>query len=165
MSLKSVLKIFLFVCFTGCTTLSEIDKDNRFGVFSAPYNIVWQAVLLSMKNYPFRAQNREGGQIETKLIKGYNIWQPPKGAIRNLRNREYLIKIFLERGFGDLKEEAIRVRVLKEEYINKDFVQQAIPIPTNGLEEEIILYRISREIFLQKEKERFFKKRNERQKK
>ena len=153
------LYLWLFLSLS-CTTTSN-NSPTHTAVFNASYDIVWQAALLALKTYPIKSENLEAGQIETQVIRGYTSWTPPAGFIRNLKNRYYKIKIFLEKGAISRKENAVKIHLIKEEFINKDFIQQNIPVTSNGLEEEIILYRIHREILLQKEKKLFHERKRQ----
>ena len=152
-------KILFFIFCTSCITTSERSLTST-GVFQAPYSLVWQSALLTLKNYPIQTTDQEAGEIITKAIRGYQVWTPPPKMIKNPRNRHYTLKILLSRGIvqGD---SAIKVQIIKEEFINKDFIQQSIPVQSNGLEEEIILYRIGRTVHLAKLKNKIMSSENE----
>ena len=147
------LLIVLFIL-TGCVS---INKDTHQAIFLAPYDVVWQSILLTMKHYPLTTEDVENGEIETSTISGYSAWKPPKGMIYEPSKRKYRIKIFLERGEIGSKQ-AIKVHVIKDEIMDKNFIERSIPITSSGIEEEVILYRINREILLEKQKNKMKKR-------
>ena len=132
--------MFLFPLLISCTSLQ--DSTSYQVVFKAPYPLVWQAVLLAMQKYPIQKEDLEGGILTTKIVRRYSIWTPPPKSIDKINKKHYKIKIFLEKG----QKNFIKVHILKNEFINKDFIHHSIPIASNGLEERVIAYRIQREI-------------------
>ena len=149
------LFLFLFLWLSACTTLKEPPHIHT-GIFKSSYPVVWQSILLAMEKYPLKEQDQEGGEITTKKIKGYSIWKPPPGLIRNQQNRHYILKVILSKGLLK-KETAVKVQILKEEFVNKDFIHQSIPAPSNGIEEEVLLYRIGRLIKMAEMRQSLFK--------
>lgn len=147
--------LYFIIFFTlSCTTIPERNTIPS-GVFNASFSIVWQSALLALEKYPLKNLDRESGEMETEIIRGYQVWQPPPGSIPTTRNRHYVIKLLFIK--GSFKEKtATKVQILKEEFINKDFIQESVPIQSNGIEEEIILYRINRIIKLVQLKKDFF---------
>ena len=143
------MRLFPILFFlVGCVSM---NKNAHQGVFSASYEVVWQAVLLTMKDYPLIVEDIESGEIETGMIQGYTIWQPPTGMTSNQNKRKYKIKIFLEKDSTN-PEPVIKVHVIKDERVDKDFIEHSTPVISSGLEEKIILYRIKREILLEQKK-------------
>ena len=139
----------------SCVTLEEYKTYEA--VFPSPYSMVWQSIQIVVKDYPIKKSQSESGLVITKPIKGYSIWTPPPGSIKNKRNRHYTLKILLHKGIIDDKP-AVKVQVVKEEFIHKDFIEEAVPVSSNGLEEEVILYRIGRELNLVEEKRKHFER-------
>ncbi len=134
-----------------------MNKTTHQGVFIAPYEIVWQSALLTLKNYPLVTEDVESGEIETEVIRGYSVWKPPEGMIPNQSKRRYRIKIFLEKGQVE-SNQAIKVHIIKNEKLDEDFIEHSTPVISSNLEEDVILYRIHREILLEKKKVEFKKK-------
>ena len=141
-----LLPILFFL--TGCLSINKVTQQQ---MFSAPYEIVWQSVLLTMKDYPLIVEDIESGEIETGMIQGYTIWQPPQGMIPYQNKRKYKIKIFLEKIKKD-SQSSIKVHIIKDERVDKDFIEHSTPVVSSGLEEDLILYRIKREILLEQKK-------------
>ena len=153
-----ILPLFILLG-SACTSTPDIAAQS---VFKAPYTTVWKAVLLAMQPYPIKSENLEEGHLVTKIVKGYSVWEPPPGAIKNRKKKKYRIKVFLEQ--GDSNSEAVKVHIVKEEFISKDFIKHSEPTRSTGLEEQVILYRIQRGIFLERAKKRFFKEQKARKK-
>ncbi len=151
-----VLLILLFPLLISCTSLQ--DSTSYQVVFKAPYSLVWQATLLAMQNYPIQKEDLEGGLLTTKTIRKYSVWNPPPKSIKQLNNRHYKIKIILEKGL----KESVKVYIVKNEFISKDFIQNAIPVPSDGLEERVIAYRIQREITMEQKLKEFHKEKKAR---
>lgn len=111
----------------------------------ASYDSVWKASLQTMGKYPLRTYDQETGVIETDFIRGDNVWLPPykkkyiPGGYRYKINLK-LIKV------RSSKENYVRVVVLKQPELQRDFFSTPEKIPTDGLEELAIIYRIEREI-------------------
>lgn len=152
------LTSFLFFAFS-CTTLDS-PQLSHIAVFNSPYHLVWKAALLALSNYPIEMEHQESGQIETKIIRGYAVWKPPKGSTDRLQSRSYKLRLLFERGSASSSsaQKSVRVHIMKEEFIDEDFIQKSIPANSNGLEEEVLLYRIGRELELMRKKTQFFNK-------
>ena len=150
------LLILLFPLLISCASLQ--DNTSYQVVFKAPYSLVWQSVLLAMQKYPIQKEDLEGGVLTTKIIRRYSVWTPPPQSIKQINNRHYKIKIFLEKGL----KESVKVYIIKNEFINKDFIRQSIPVSSNGLEERVIAYRIQREILMEQKLKEFHKEKKAR---
>lgn len=148
--------ILLFPLLVSCTSLQ--DSTSYQVVFKAPYSLVWQATLLAMQAYPIQKEDLEGGVLTTKTIRRYSVWTPPPQSIKQTNNKHYKIKIFLEKG----QQESIKVHIIKNESISKDFIQHSIPIVSDGLEERVIAYRIQREILMEQKLKEFHKEKKAR---
>ena len=148
-----------FIFLSACTTTPL--TQHYTAVFNYSYPLVWEAVLLTLKKYPIEMEHQDSGQIETKFIRNYKSWKPPKGSIERLHSRQYKLKLFLEKGSSAANTPAVKVHIMKEEFMDEDFIQQSIPIASNGLEEEVLLYRIGRELFLMKQKKQFHERKKQ----
>lgn len=150
------LLILLFPLLISCTSLQ--DSTSYQVVFNAPYSLVWQATLLAMQAYPIQKEDLEGGVLTTKTVRRYSVWTPPPKSIKQINNRHYKIRIFLEKG----QEGSVKVHIIKNEFIDKDFIQHSIPAASDGLEERVIAYRIQREITMEQKLKEFHKEKKAR---
>ena len=151
-----------FVFLSACTTTPSVQYYTA--VFNHSYPLVWEAVLLALKKYPIAMEHQDSGQIETKFIRNYKSWKPPKGSVERPHSRKYKLKLFLEKGSSVSNTPAVKVHIMKEEFMDEDFIQQSIPISSNGLEEEVLLYRIERELFLMNQKKKFHERKKQKDK-
>lgn len=140
---------------TSCSSTPDPETFTRkvsgpeIADIPASYEAVWRATLQTMGKYPLKTYDEDTGVIETDYIRGQNIWMPPykkeygAGGFRYKINVK-LIKVKSQRGPN------IRVVVLKLPEIQKDFFSSPTKVSSDGLEELSIVYRIEREIQIQK---------------
>ena len=148
--IKYILIPFL-LSLGACTTLypKQMTKTYVSKVFSASYEKVWRAAMLAMENYPIESEDNEKGIIKTKFIRGDQIWRLPfKTAVDN-KDLTYTIQIKLIK--GHIKDEnRVAVEIVKKVFIQKGFIEDPVSINSTGLQEKNILYRIMREINIDK---------------
>lgn len=138
---------------TGCSTASDkFKKTLKVGepvarVYNAKYEEVEGAIKQAMIRYPQRVDNTEAGIFETDIVKGESRFRSPGKSNDESAGNRYRILIRLVRGKNDEKP-AVKVIVTKQAEIARDFFAGAEPVPSDGLEETSILYRIGREIVL-----------------
>lgn len=150
---------------TGCQTATDrLDQKLKVGVpvvqvFFAKYEEVEAALKLAMLKYPQRVDNTEAGIFETDYVKGDARFKPPNKQIEYTSGYRYRILIRLVRGKTDAKP-AVKVVVLKQIEQVHDFFSEPNPLPSDGLEEAIILYRIGRELQINKALQRASEKQN-----
>ena len=117
--------------------------------YSYQYDKVWRALQKSLANYPIKMNNVDAGQIETDEIKGLKVWNPPHKPKVRQPGLRYNLKISLIRGEKNGKE-ATQVFIEKLLRINKNFFADEKRLPSDGLEEEGLHYRIQRELTIEK---------------
>ncbi len=96
--------------------------------------------------------------IETEEIDGYKAWRPPHKELRP-DGLSYKLNIKVVKGRAGSRP-ANQVAVLKESAKKKDFFSDAEAIPSDGLEEKSILYRIERELQIQRALQKSLKRQN-----
>lgn len=149
----------------GCQTATErLDQKLKVGVpvvqvFFAKYEDVEAALKLAMLKYPQRVDNTEAGIFETDFVKADGRFKPPHKQIEYTSGYRYRILIRLVRGKTDAKP-AVKVVVLKQIEQVHDFFAEAAQMPSDGLEESVILYRIGRELTINKALQRAAEKQN-----
>ncbi len=134
----------------GCTTASDRLKPLEKGasverVFFASYEEVERALKQAMIKYPQRVDNTEAGIFETDYIKGEQRFKPANLKVHYSNGYIYRILLRLVRGRTDDKN-AVKVVVTKQIELKRDFFADSETIASDGLEELVILYRIQREI-------------------
>lgn len=138
---------------TGCSTASsQLEKRLKVGeplsrVFSAKYEDVEAAIKQAMIRYPQRVDNTEAGIFETDFVKGEVRFRSPVQTKEFSAGYRYRLLIRLVRGKNEEKP-AVKVLVTKQIEMARDFFADPDAVASDGLEEEVILYRIGREISL-----------------
>lgn len=144
-----LLVAFVYLGVVGCaTTSTEIQPKSEVPyqrVFNGTFDEVWRATAVSMSRYPLSINNMNLGNIETEEIKGSEMWHPPyldRPLSSGLRYR-LLIRVIKGK---QAKKPAIRVTVIKDIKLYRDFFSEPEPVQSDGIEEATILYRIQREL-------------------
>jgi hypothetical protein len=123
----------------------EFEIPNK--VFKFDYNQTWLAVLQVMKNYNLELTNQEAGIIKTR-------WQDNTlevnfadsfGSSDAVKAARFKLIINVVKGYRGNKEVS-KVTVYRRQMIEQDFLQGWKVIPTDGILEETILYRIDRNL-------------------
>ena len=146
------MKILLFFITafltTGCVSprLTYNVYQPISKVFYTDYDKVWKALMLTMESYSVEEEDQEKGFLRTARRGGNKLWTPPFPEERSLSGtRSDVIVVYLTRGQKD-SVPGVRVSVLKKSSVRKGFLTEAERVPSHGLEEKVILYRILREI-------------------
>lgn len=119
-------------------------KEPEARVFPESFEKVWRAIAQAIKKYPVNINLIDSGLIETEYVKGDKLFSDPN-VTRTLSGLRYKIIIRAVKGQMDAKS-AVKVTVLKSAEIQPDFFSGYKPIASNGLEESAILYRITRNL-------------------
>jgi hypothetical protein len=118
-------------------------------VYFAPYEDVERAVKQAMTQYPQKIDNPDAGIYETDWIKGDARFNPPHQAPSYPDGFRYRLLVRIVKGKSEAKP-AIKVIISKTGELQRDFFAAPEPIPSDGLEEMVVLYRIQRELALEK---------------
>lgn len=119
----------------------ELDIPSR--VYKADFNQTWQAVLQVMKRFDVAYNNQEAGKIKTRWMD--NTLQvnftDSFGSSDAVKAAEYKILINVAEGFS-YGRKVTKVTVFKRQRIERDFLQGWKEIPTDGIQEKTLLYRV-----------------------
>lgn len=157
---------FIFVLLLGATLTgcAQAEKKTHTGiptpveeVFYADPETVDRAISQVMVKYPQKIANLEAGVLETDYIKGDARFQPPHKNVTFGSGYRYRIFIRTVRGKTNGKP-AIKVQVLKKVEQHRDFFADPENLKSDLLEEKAILYRIGREIKIDKALQRLSQK-------
>jgi hypothetical protein len=149
--LQIPLVFVLFSLVTACTE-PQVRPATPNGapvsqVFPEDFDRVWRASQLALSAYPIRVNDADSGTLETDAVKGDTIWTPPNATKRLPGSLKYKILVNLVRGKKkDEDSKAVRVTILKRIEHQKDFFAPIERIQTDGYEETAIMYRIEREL-------------------
>lgn len=124
-----------------------------FKVFPATYDQVWDATVRVLDIYNIARANREAGLLQTEPADfRYNpdLFEHPD-VDPKLEEVRYRLKIKLSKAFiSETQEPAVRVQVLKELSKYTNIFSDWERIPTDQLEEKVILYRIGKRLEISK---------------
>ncbi len=152
--LSSSLVLLLALLSPGCmeayrkTVASELPRSVE-RMYLTDMNTAWSSVIEALKSIRIDVSNREGGFIQTKwtdntLDKNFvNSF----GGVDTYLKSQYRLKINLSPGAYNGKP-VVRLAVLKEQLVQKDVLEGWKPVETDTLDENTLLYRISRIIFM-----------------
>ncbi len=146
------LLAFTAFLLSGCASATE-KLEAREGdapysrVFYANYEDVEIALKQSMIRYPQKVDNTEAGIFETDYIKGDARFKSPNRTAAFSPGYRYRILVRLVRGRTEDRP-AIKVQISKKPEMVRDFFSDANQVTSDGLEEQVILYRIGRELQL-----------------
>lgn len=153
--------LIVILIFTASCTHSGMKRETRLGAYSqaivGQYDKVWRATQKALINYPIRLNNIDTGLIETDVIRGLNVWTPPHDPNDKEPGLRYFMKISLIR--GDVRgKESVEVSIEKVKTIEKNFFAKEERLPSDGLEEAALLYRIERELQLERSLDKAFQR-------
>lgn len=150
---SALLGILLVASLSACTSATEKLEERRNSggpysrVFYANYEDVEIALKQSMIRYPQKVDNTEAGIFETDYIKGEARFRGPHERGAFSPGFRYRILVRLVRG-RSVDKPAIKVQVTKRPEVLRDFFSEPVSQKSDGLEEQVILYRIGRELQL-----------------
>lgn len=147
--MKKTLTSFLLCFFI--TSPSSAEVYTR--AFAAKRETVWKGILIALSKYPLDKNSQESGEITTSKIPDGEIFKPHNYKA-NL-NLEYQLFINLEKRRYKGKK-IIFVRIEKKSVEKGDFIKQAQEIKSDGIEEQVILYRVAREVKIDRHVEKIF---------
>lgn len=154
--MKILSFLFALVFISGCsskvlqpeTTEDIIERVSHQRIIFAPYDEVWRAAHAVLK-YTIAAENQDFGVIETDYIKAVDGWLPPFRTKPQYPSSRYKLVLNFAKGKNN-GQESVRLTIDKKIEVFKDFISEVKSVPSDGLEEKAIFYRIEREININK---------------
>jgi hypothetical protein len=119
-------------------------KLANLKVFYASYDNVWRAAQLALK-YPVAINNMDNGVLETDYIKADDGFISPSDAKVLSSGIRYKITMILAKGKVDGRD-SVRVTINKAIEKKRDFFADPESLPSDGLEEMVLFYRMEREL-------------------
>jgi hypothetical protein len=142
----------LFITLTlGCvSTTSNYDGYSPLShVYNEDFDLVWRAAQIALQKYPIRVNNIDKGELETEWIANNEIWSAPQDLKTSRTGTQYRLTIRTIKGRIQ-NESAIKVTIQKFIEKKRDFFAEVEKPPSDGLEEKVLLYRIEREIQIER---------------
>ncbi len=134
---------FLGLFLGGCATAPRVDPFQT-RLYAGTYDEVWLASLKALGEYPLKISNKDTGKIQSETVNGpYNdLLFTPVEAIELPEKFRYSLKFNFAKLVTDDDRPLTRVRIIKSLERFQDFYTGWTPYPSDGLEEQILLYRI-----------------------
>lgn len=147
MAIKSLLGLTLLVSCSSYEQFQYMSEEFEVPsqVFNADFNQTWQAVINIMKRYDLETYDQEAGVIKTRWIDNTLEvnFSDSFGSSDSVKGARFRLVVNVVKGFrGD--REVAKVTIFKRQMIEQDFLQGWKVIPTDGIQEKTILYRIER---------------------
>jgi len=133
-------------------------------IFLIDFNTAWQAVLDSLKNSALDVSNREGGYVLTKWTDNTserNFTDSFGGANAYLL-AQYRFRVTVAKGFYNGKP-SVKVTVQKDQLVQRDVLEGWKPVETDSVDENTLIYRISRLIFMRSKVNKFEEEKTKRE--
>lgn len=124
------------------------EPDRRLvreDVYNATFEETWRAAQMAMRGYRMRLVDYDIGLIETEPVKGFDAYRPPHIRKKAPSGLRYTLSTRLIKGSVG-KKPLTKVIIDKKVELRRDFFAEAENQMTDGFEESTILYRIGREI-------------------
>ncbi len=149
--LKNSWFLPLLLCLMGsCASYDQFkymaeEFEIPSKVYRADFNQTWQAVLQIMKKYDLALQNQEAGVIKTRWIDNTleTNFSDSFGSSDSIKSARFKLVLNVVKGYRGTREVA-KVTVFKRQMVEHDFLQGWKVIPSDGILENAILYRIER---------------------
>ncbi|MBT4761709.1 MAG: hypothetical protein HOO06_08445 [Bdellovibrionaceae bacterium] len=148
---KALLSLLLLVSL-GCANESQYLTPTykpQSDFFYSDYDRVWRATQIALGPYPLKVNNLDAGEIETASISKDNVFQKAHKKYNANVATKYFLKVNLIKGKANGKS-VVKVIVKKQKHHNTNFFAGKKALPTDGIEEQMVLYRIKRELQVEK---------------
>lgn len=150
-AIRGIFNLTFILSLSACATQDK-DAGKVMGplihVYDATFEEVWRATQKTLAHYPIRINNADLAQLETEVIRPDKMWRPVHTKKQPSSGLRYFIKVSAVKGVKGRDKEAVRLSVEKVVTLERDFFAGPERVPSDGLEEESIFYRIQREITL-----------------
>lgn len=137
----------------------EVDYVDSSYIKSYPFEFtrVLRAIRIVLKDHSMAKDNEEKGILETKIVKKNQfktLFQEEKSSSSRVPFR-YKIQVRVYRE-GEEGKPLTQVAILKKILFKKHFFSSEETLKSDGLEEQVILYRIGRELEIEEEMKKAF---------
>lgn len=118
-------------------------------VFLTDFNTAWQSVLDALRSSPLDQSSRESGFIQTKWTDNTSQknFVDSLGAGVLYLKAQYRFQVTVAKGFYN-GEPSVKVTIEKEQLVQSDVLEGWRSLQTDALDENTLLYRIGRLIFI-----------------
>jgi hypothetical protein len=142
--------VMLVSSLSGCLSAykKSVGGDSEHvytKVLLAEYPIAWESAVDALKTSSMDIVNRENGTLQTKWIDNTaerNLIDAA-GSVSPYTKAQYRFRVTLAKGFYDGKT-SVKVSVQKEQEIERDVLEGYINQESDGIQENSLIYRISK---------------------
>ena len=148
--MRNIIQFLLITSLAGCASYEkfrqvteELEMPSK--IFRADFNQTWQAVIEVMKKYDIAQRNQEAGYIKTRWMDNTMEvnFTDSFGSSDAVKAARFKLVVNVVKGFRSSSEVA-KVTIYKRQLVEQDFLQGWKEIPTDGIMEQTLLYRIER---------------------
>ncbi len=152
---RTLASLTLGIVISGCASWTAPPKKDFSAppfekVFKESFETVWKAVQITMSKYPMKLSDMDSGVYETQPIRGDKAWVSPNSPPVPPGGQRHKISIKILRGRDSLGLDATQVTILKQAELQRDFFSDYEKQGSDGLEEKSLMYRIEREIQIER---------------
>jgi len=147
------LKAILLICFItlfSCQTPRARNKPTIYPIartfYNVDYNAVWEATLSALADFELIKTIKDQGLLVTDWKSGAHS----KYFTRYDREIIYKKGKYRISAFVRTLETGVNVKIIKEHQIEMDTLEGWQPVPTDGIIEKSILYRVGHLIAIEK---------------
>lgn len=147
----------LCILLASCASKDKGQETREFNrVFRSNFDTVWRATQQALLNYPMNINNMDTGFLQTLYITGKHRYKAPHEQKKRLPSGyQYRINVHILKSNSDRRT---KVTIQKEVRIQKDFFSDPLESNSDGYEEKSLIYRIGREIKIEKKLRRAHEK-------
>ncbi len=144
----SILVLILFLL-SGCSyeKFRQVTEENDIPsrIYKSDFNQSWQAVIQVMRKYDIAQQNQEAGFIKTRWIDNTLEvnFADAFGSSDAVKAAKFKMVINVVKGYRNGKEVS-KITIYRRQLVEQDFLQGWKEVPTDGIMERTLLYRIER---------------------
>ena len=121
---------------------------NSFGATKRVYNAnkdeVWRALLIALSSYPLEKNDYENGEVATSRIPEGQQWRPMHKEVSTRNTYSMRFQVFEERNSNTV------INAEKTLIREGNFLDAEKEIKTKNIELSVILYRVQRELIVDK---------------
>ena len=147
---ETLIALSLSVLTTSCVSayIQSVGGDPAQvfeRIYVTDYNTAWQATLDALKNTHLDVTNREGGIIQSRWTENTaekNLTDS-FGVADSYLKAQFRFRVTVSKGFYN-GQPTVKVRVQKEQMIQRDVLEGWKPIESDSIDETTLLYRIGR---------------------
>ena len=144
----------VMMAFSGCMSAYRqsvgADEAKVYSrIYVSDFNTSWQSVLDALKSNRLDVSNREAGLVQTRWTENTadKNFTDSLGTGNAYLKAQFRFKVNVSKGFYNGKP-SIKVTVQKEQMVERDALENWRPIQSDSIEENTLLYRIGRLIYI-----------------